>query len=115
MSKRPNESWPLIIEDKEPRKRSKGSRKFIIQDARNTWEIVAVKAEEIRFEIAGFSKFYFKFDGDLLRCYKKIVVRASDSGELACFDDRFNLVDDKGERKTLRLKNLKQYVKNLFK
>lgn len=114
MRKETNEKWPIINENKEYAKRNKGFRKFTIQDARNTWEIVAIKAEEIRFEIAGFSKFYFKFDGELLRCYKKLVVRASDSGELTCTDNRFNLIDDNGKRKALRLKNLKQYVKNIF-
>lgn len=110
--------WPVITEITKPKRAGKKgdkSRVFTIQDARNTWEVVAIQAEEIRFEINGFSKFYFKFDGELLRCFKKLVIRPSDSGEVACFDDRYNLMDDNGDRRTLRLKNLKQYVVRIFK
>lgn len=106
-------SWP-VIKEKKPRAGSPTIRKFEIKDARNTWIIEGMKTDKVTFDIKGFHGFYFTYDGKDLECYKRQIVRKSDSGKVACFDDRFNLVDDSGERKTLRLKNLKKYLKDIF-
>ena len=113
------QEWPIIMETTDPGKRTKGVRKFTVQDARNTWEIMTSKispSDSIIFEIVGFSNYHFLFidparnESISLRCYKKKPIRVSDSGEIANYQDRFNLIDDSGKRKTLRLTNLKKYL-----
>lgn len=106
-------TWP-IVKEKKSRIGNPAIRKLEIKDARNTWIIESVKTDKVVFDIVGFRDFYFTYDGKELECYKREIVRKSDSGKVACFDDRFNLVDENGERKTLRLKNLKKYLKDIF-
>lgn len=77
-------------------------------------------SDSIIFEIVGFSNFHFLFidparnEEMYLRCYKKKPVRVSDSGEIANYQDRFNLIDDEGNRKTLRLTNFKKYLEKII-
>ena len=122
MPKEKLQEWPIIMETTDPRKRAEGVRRYTIQDARNTWEIMTRKispSDSIIFEIVGFSNFHFLFidparnEEISLRCYKKKPVRVSDSGEIANYQDRFNLIDDEGNRKTLRLTNFKKYLEKI--
>lgn len=114
LSGKKEERWPIIKEKKGSGKRIQKTREFTIKDARNTWEVVINCEDRKQFTIKGYSLFYFEFNNEKLRCFKTNKVRVSDSGELACFDDRYNLINDDGERKTLRLKNLKEYLKEIF-
>lgn len=123
MSEVENKGWPQIRETTEPGKRVKGVRKFTIQDARNTWEIEIRKADSSLYHIKmnGFKKFYFTLDMEVaeeneegrLRCFKDFPIKVSDSGQMASTDHRFNLIDDEGNRKTLRLKKFKDYLEKI--
>lgn len=93
---------------------SKQIRKVTIKDARNTWELETLMTDKLMFDLKGFRGYYFVFDGENLECFKREIKRVSDSGKMASFDDRFNLVSDAGERKTLRMKNLKRHLKEFL-
>lgn len=117
MSEKAAQGWPIIQETTDPRKRNEGIREFTIQDARNIWEVEIGKPNMLgtsRFQIKGFSGFEFKLGIDRLFCFKTTPLRVSDSGQIASHDDRFNLIDDEGKRKTLRLKNLKEYMRKII-
>ena len=122
MRSKETKEWPIIMETTDPRKRTEGARRYTIQDARNTWEVKISPSNAVNstiVEIVGFSDFYFLFvdptdNGEkVLRCFKLKPVRVSDSGEIANYQDRFNLIDDEGNRKTLRLTNFKKYLEKI--
>lgn len=111
------EKWPIIRETGRPKttKANTGTRQFTIQDARNTWEIeIAMYMDGCwDIEILGFSKFFFRLNDGNFHCYKREPVRVSDSGIIASHDDRFNLIDDSGNRRTLRLKSFRKYLEKI--
>lgn len=115
LSKEESKQWPKILEKKQPGRKNKRPRIIEIEDARNHWEIEIIDFDNGIFTLSGFSLFYFIYKLDYLGCFKRIVSRKSDSGELSAHDDRFNLICDTGERKTLRLKTLKTYLADIFK
>ena len=108
------EKWP-IINEKRRSKKDQGFRKFTIEDARNTWEIVILdfKNDITTFRISGFEDFFFICFNNELECYRSVIVRELDLIKLSCHEGRYNLVNDQGKRKTVRLNNLKLHIKEL--
>lgn len=115
LSEKEIEQWPKIVEKKQSGRKNNRSRIIEIEDARNHWKIEIIDFKNGVFALEGFSLFYFIYKLDHLSCFKKIVSRKSDSGELSAHDDRFNLICDSGERKTLRMKTFKTYLPSVFK
>lgn len=110
-------AWPSIEETTTKPRASKGLRSFKIQDARNTWEVKGRMEGSgiVRFFISGFPNYVFLVykDGEI-HGYKDQVKRESDSGKLSSHEGRFNLYNNEGEMRTVRLNNLAKYVKEAF-
>lgn len=111
------EEWPQIIDKTTKLQRGKGIRAFEIKDARNTWQITGrlSPSGSIYFFIQSYPNYEFIMTSDgEISCHKVKIERVGDSGKLACVDGRFNVIDNLGERKTIRTHNLRFYIKDAF-
>lgn len=107
--------WPVIKEEKRPERRGKKAREFTIQDARTSWGIVVLEFsyDILTFRIIGFDNFFFIYSANNVECYKSVVIRELDLLKLTCFDGKYNLVNNEGKRRTVRINNLKTYLEQL--
>jgi hypothetical protein len=107
--------WPQVEETTSKPERSEGIRSFKIQGQHSSWEIKGIKSNAgIIFKIDNYSKYIFNLKDDVLTGKKVAVERVSDSGILSCHEGRFNLVNDNGEGKTVRLVKLIEYLPKVF-
>lgn len=107
--------WPQITETTSDSERSEGVRGFKIENAHTSWKVKGMKTSNIIiFKIDGYSGYIFSLKNGIVSGKKSQVDRVSDSGILACHEGRFNLISDKGERRTLRLSSLAEYLPKAF-
>jgi len=114
-------SYNAIELETEKGKKEGNQRTFKISNSHRTWVITGIrttsiidKREVIFFAISGFPNYTFMINkGDISG--RKIEIKSpSDSGILAKHENRFNLVDNEGNRKTLRLSSLIEILPLVF-
>lgn len=107
--------WPQIEETTSDSERSDGIRSFKIQDGHASWKVKGMKCSKgIVFKIDSYSQYIFNLKAGILSGKKTHVNRVSDSGILASHEGRFNLQNDKGENRTVRLTKLSTYLPGVF-
>lgn len=107
--------WPQIAETTNDEERGDGIRSFKIQDGHASWKIKGMKCSKgIIFKIDSYSQYIFTLKQGVLSGKKTKVLRVSDSGVLSCHEGRFNLQNDLGENRTVRLTKLATYLPGAF-
>ena len=107
--------WPQIKENTGPEERAERIRSFEIKNGHTTFNVKGRKTKvRIIFKLSGYSKYIFALHKGELLGKKTDIERVSDTGILSHSDNRFNLINDKGRRVTVRLGSLIDYLPKAF-